>query len=59
MDRKGGTWENIPDIRLLMEQLAGEWEEILEERFSLHSRPVRLPELPRFCRCPCSAPNYG
>ncbi len=34
MDRKGGTWENIPDIRLLMEQLAGEWEEILEERFS-------------------------
>lgn len=33
MDRRDGNWENIPDIRLLLEQLAGEWEEVLEERF--------------------------
>lgn len=32
--RGDGTWENIDDIRLLFEQLAGEWEEILEDRYS-------------------------
>lgn len=33
MDRRIENRETISDIRFLMEQLAGEWEEILEERF--------------------------
>lgn len=33
MDRRDGNRESVADIRFLMEQLAGEWEEILEERF--------------------------
>lgn len=33
-DRKRGTWEKIDDIRFLAEQFAGEWEELLEGRFT-------------------------
>ena len=33
MERKDGNWENIDDIRFLLEQLAQEWMEVLEDRF--------------------------
>lgn len=34
MDKNEGSRERIDDIRLLFEQLAAEWEEILDEHFS-------------------------
>lgn len=34
LDGKTGTWEKVEDIRFLVEQLAAQWEEVLEERFS-------------------------
>lgn len=33
-DRNRGTWEKIDDIRFLAEQFTGEWEELLEGRFT-------------------------
>ena len=34
LEGKTGTWEKVEDIRFLVEQFAGQWEELLEERFS-------------------------
>lgn len=34
LEGKAGIWEKVEDIRFLVEQLAGQWEEMLEEGFS-------------------------
>lgn len=37
MENRDGTWENVDNIGFLAEQLAEEWEEILEDRFQCAS----------------------
>lgn len=34
MGRKEGTWENIENIKFLLEQLVSEWEAVLDETFT-------------------------